>query len=279
METSTPEYAINASSIFSSATGFIKRGGFSWTCNPYIGCTFGCLYCYAMYLPSNRRPKEDWGKWFQAKINAIELARKQAKKLAGQAVYMSSVTDPYIPIEKTLMLSRGILEALQPQQPRLLVHTRGPLVVRYIDVLEQFRSVRVNVSIPTDSEEVRLHFEPKAPPLEKRWEAMQQLKAAGIPVGICLTPLLPVANVDAFVEKVVEFNPTVLVTQDFHNSNGGFGANTSDAARAVVEKMHWTVEDYCRCRDRFRQKRETFEAEAGFFPPPETPNQTEWLIA
>src|SRR6516162_169899 len=90
---------INAKSIFSPATGFIKRGGFDWTCNPYVGCSFGCVYCYALFLPQNRRPREDWGKWFQAKSNAVELAHKQAAKVAGQAIYLSSVTDPYLPAE------------------------------------------------------------------------------------------------------------------------------------------------------------------------------------
>src|SRR5262245_38197462 len=90
---------INARSIFSPATGFIQRGGFDWTCNPYLGCSFGCTYCYAMFLPQNRRPKEHWGRWFQAKANAVELARKQAPKVAGQAVYMSSVTEPELPAE------------------------------------------------------------------------------------------------------------------------------------------------------------------------------------
>src|SRR5436309_15221206 len=147
---------INARSIFSPATGFILRGGFDWTCNPYLGCTFGCSYCYAMFLPQNRRPREDWGKWFQAKSNAVQVARKQAPKVAGQALYLSSVTDPYLSAERGLHLTRGVLEVLVPHQPRLLVQTRGPLVVRDIDVLQQFEAVRVNMSIPTDSEEVRL---------------------------------------------------------------------------------------------------------------------------
>src|SRR5881392_1002286 len=146
---------IEARSIFSPATGYIRRGGFDWTCNPYLGCTFGCVYCYALFLPQNRRPKEDWGKWFQAKVNAVEVARKQAPKTAGRAVYLSSVTDPYLPAERSLGLTRGILEALVPHQPRLLVQTRGPLVVRDLDVLALFDSLRINFSIPTDSEEVR----------------------------------------------------------------------------------------------------------------------------
>src|ERR1700745_1423618 len=114
----------NARSIFSPATGFIRRGGFDWTCNPYVGCSFGCTYCYAMLLPQNRRPKEDWGKWFQAKINAVAVGRKHAPTVAGHAVYLSSVTAPYLPAERSLHLTRGILEALIPHQPRLLVQPR-----------------------------------------------------------------------------------------------------------------------------------------------------------
>ena len=70
---------INAKSIFSPAAGFIQRGGFDWTCNPYVGCPFGCTYCYAMFLPQNRRPREEWGRWFQAKVNAVDLAGKQRR--------------------------------------------------------------------------------------------------------------------------------------------------------------------------------------------------------
>src|SRR5712691_2981897 len=237
---------INARSIFSPATGYIRRGGFDWTCNPYVGCSFGCSYCYAMFLPQNRRPKEDWGRWFQAKVNAVEVARKKAPKVAGQALYMSSVTDPYLPAERSLGLTRGILEELVPHQPRLLIQTRGPLVVRDIDVLRRFRAVRVNVSIPTDSEEVRRAFEPKAPPLERRWQAAAELKAAGLAVGICVTPMLPIKDTNGFVNRLVEFEPEVLVVQEFHDSGGGFGADTGEEARRIAAERRWTGEDYRR---------------------------------
>lgn len=263
---------INARSIFSPATGFIQRGGFDWTCNPYVGCSFGCTYCYAMFLPQNRRPKGAWGRWFQAKINAAELARQQAKKVAGEAVYMSSVTDPYLPAERTLRLTREILEALLPHQPRLLVQTRGPLVVRDFDLFKQFRAVRINLSIPTDCEEVRRAFEPKAPPLEKRWQAAAYARDAGLPIGICVTPMLPLANTEAFIQRLVAFQPDVLVVQDFHDSGGGFGADTGAVAQRILADRAWTKDDYQRCVDSLRKYREVFEGEAGFFPPPENAN-------
>jgi DNA repair photolyase len=259
---------IEARSLFSPATGFILRGGFNWTCNPYLGCTMGCSYCYAAFLPQNRRPVEDWGKWFQAKKNAVEIARKQAKKVAGLALYISSVTDPYMPVERSLGLTRGILEELVPHQPRLLIQTRGPLVVRDIDVLKQFRSIRINMSITTDSEAVRQVFEPKAPPLERRWQALDELRASGLPVGLCVTPTLPIENADAFVERLATFAPDVLVTQYFHDSGGGFGADTGEKARDSLTRFQWTEEDYQRFVERLSWRVKVYEAEQGFFPPP-----------
>lgn len=258
---------IESRSIFSPATGFIRRGGFDWTCNPYVGCTFGCTYCYAAFLPQNRRPVEEWGRWLTAKSNAVELARRQAKKVAGAAVYMSSVTDPYQPAERSLFLTRGILKALIPHQPRLVIQTRGSLVVRDIDLLRELRCVRVNLSIPTDSEEVRRAFEPKAPPLDRRWAAAEELKAAGIPVGLCVTPTLPLADPDTFAARLGSFAPAVLVCQDFHDSGGGFGADTGETARALLARTGWSADAYRRFVDTLREHYPAFEGEAGFFPP------------
>jgi DNA repair photolyase len=259
---------IESRSIFSPATGFIRRGGHDWTCNPYVGCTFGCSYCYAAFLPQNRRPIEDWGRWFVAKKNAVELAEKQARKIAGQAVYMSSVTDPYQPVERSLMLTRGILEAILPKRPRLTIQTRGPLVVRDIDIIREFQSVRVNISLPTDSERVRLQFEPKAPSLEKRWEAMRELREAGIPVGVCVTPTLPLEDMDRFVRRIADFKPDVLVCQDFHDADGHFGADTGEGARRLLAETGWGPADYSQFVAQLRQELVVFEGERGFFPPP-----------
>src|SRR5436305_3580181 len=135
---------------------------------------------------------------------------------------MSSVTDTYLPVDRSLCLTRGILEELVPFQPRLLIQTRGPLVVRDVDVLRRFRSVRVNVSVPTDSEEVRKRFEPKAPPLERRWLALGELSAAGVPVGVCVTPTLPLADPEGFADRIARLAPAVTVVQDFHDAGGGF---------------------------------------------------------
>ena len=259
---------IAAKSIFSEATGFIRRGGFDWTCNPYLGCSFGCSYCYAAFLPQSRRPVSDWGTWFQAKTNAVELARKQAKKVAGEAVYLSSVTDPYQPAERSLLLTRGVLEAMLPYQPRLVVQTRGPLVVRDIDALSRFDAVRVNVSVPTDSEDVRKRFEPKAPPLDRRWLALEELSAAGVPVGVCVTPTLPIADAGRFADRIAALAPAVVVVQDFHDAEGRFGADTGAEAVKLRDALRWGLDEYHRFVAALRRRLPgVYEGEAGFFPP------------
>ena len=111
-------------------------------------------------------------------------------------------------------------------------------------------------------------FEPKAPPLEKRWEAIRALREAGIPVGICVTPTLPIENVDGFAKRLVHFSPDVLVCQDFHDAGGKFGADTGDAARRLLAEIAWGPTDYQRFVERLREDSTVFEGEAGFFPPP-----------
>jgi len=114
---------------------------------------------------------------------------------------------------------------------------------------------------------VRRAFEPKAPPLERRWQALAEVKAAGVPTGICVTPMLPLENPEAFARRIIAFVPDVLVTQHFHDSGGGFGADTGEAARALLAERCWTEENYQHCVELLRRQRQVYEAEAGFFPP------------
>ncbi len=258
---------IEARSIFTAATGFIRRGGFAWTCNPYLGCSFGCRYCYAMALPQNRRPRSEWGRWFAAKQNAVALAERQAPKLAGQAIYLSSVTDPYLPVERSLKLTRGILESILPYQPKLVVQTRGPLVTRDRDLFVRFDAIRVNISIPTDNEAIRQRFEAKAPPLERRWTALKLLREAGIPVGICVTPMLPLASPATFIDRLLAAEADVLVIQDFHAAEGCFGADTAAEVFRLAEAMGWTSEQYLAVKEALQRRAKIHEGEAGFFPP------------
>ena len=195
--------------ILTKATGFVE--GYDWTLNPYSGCAFGCTYCYAAFFARDTAKRDTWGEWVGVKENAIEVLRRprQRAKLDGARIYMSTVTDPYQPVERDLELTRGLLEIMADgHTPKLVVQTRSPLVTRDVDL---FRAdcesnggrVQVNMTVTTDDEAVRKTFEPSCPSNARRIEAIRDVHEAGVQSCVTLTPLLWCEDVDAFVDSLL----------------------------------------------------------------------------
>lgn len=263
---STVEYT-PVKSILSKATGFIDT--FDFTLNPYSGCTFACAYCYAAFFVRNADDQAQWGHWVRVKDNALALLRKwRTKPLTGKAIYMSSVTDPYQPIERELKLTRSILQELVTyHQPRLVVQTRGPLVTRDIDLLQQLKQVRVNMTITTDDDAIRRVFEPSCASVRTRLNAIAEIHAAGIPTCITLTPLLPVADADTFAQQLRDTGVPMFVVQPFHLQKGKFVAGTRKEAVQLFAERQWTSAAYQRTVDTMRRHLpQLLEGKSGFVP-------------
>jgi len=154
--------------------------------------------------------------------------KRMRTSLHNKAIYMSSVTDPYQPVERRLGLVRSLLEVLVDQQPRLTIQTRSPLVTRDLDLLRRFEHVRVNMTVTTDSEEVRRAFEPGCPDNKKRLQAIRAVAEAGLDAGITMTPLLPLADPDHFADDLLATGVRRFVVQDFHADRGKFVAGTRE---------------------------------------------------
>jgi DNA repair photolyase len=264
---STVEYK-QVKSILTESSGFISA--YDYTLNPYSGCTFGCNYCYAAFFAKTEDLKANWGKWVQVKENALALLIKwRGKSLDGKTIYMSSVTDPYQPIEKDLELTRSILsELLQHHNARLVVQTRGPLVTRDIDLFKQFEFVQVNMTITTDDDAIRRKYEPTCPSIGQRLSAIKQVGEARIQTCITMTPLLPVSSPESFAEKLLETGAQQFVIQDFHGGNIRFAAGTGAEALEVSEGMNWGKEGYEAVRDYLRAHLPNLgEGQEGFRPP------------
>jgi len=234
----------NAASILSPATGFMDS--YDFTLNPYSGCSFGCTYCYAAFFARDNAEREQWGYWVNVKENALQLLQKLRKKpLLNKAIYMSSVTDPYQPIEKELELTRSLLRELATyHQVRLVVQTRSPLVTRDIDLFQRFSAVQVNMTITTDSERVRKVFEPLCPGNKVRLQAIRQVHEAGIPACITMTPLLPVEDAHAFAQGLLATGITRFIIQPFHTERGKFTAGTREEAVRLTQELDWTSDRY-----------------------------------
>ncbi len=171
---------------------------FRWGLNPYRGCSHACAYCYARrtheYLDLDAG--EDFERVILVKRDAAALLREALRRpgWVGEPINLSGVTDPYQPLERRLGITRACLTVMVEAQQPVRIVTRSPLVLRDLDLLSALAvhgAARVMVSIPIQDPALARALEPGAPGPEARWQAVEQLVAAGIPVGVSLAPLLP----------------------------------------------------------------------------------------
>lgn len=181
--------------------------GFDYVINCYRGCSFGCSHCYASFMKKFTGHKEKWGDFVDVKINAVELIKKEIKKTNKGSVFLSSVTDPYVPVEARFRLTRGVLECLIDADFEVTILTRSPLVTRDVDIFKRLKNVRVGLSIPTDREDIRKIFEPNATPISARIRALEKLKQEGIKTYCFIAPLLPLnpENLGKLLDPVTDY--------------------------------------------------------------------------
>lgn len=264
---------IDSKSILTPTSGFMRH--YTFTLNPYRGCGFGCEYCYARFFAPTAMPREAWGNWVSVKRNGRDLIIRACRSgvvKTGDAIYMSSVTDPYQPIEQRLGLTRAILEALLEYsvQPRLTIQTRSPIVTRDIDVYRQFDKVRVNFTINTDSEEVRLRYEPNSPSIAVRLKAAAQVAAAGVRIGISITPMLPIRDIEAFGFRLASLNADGYSTQYLKSVGSSFAAGSTSETLRKAREDAWGIGEYKRARESLARilgdDRKLYEGAGGYAP-------------
>lgn len=171
-----------------------RLGGY--TLNPYVGCPHGCVYCYNQHFLTQIRPRnEKWGDFLEIKLNAPEVLEKEITgryKNLKDEVFFSTVSDPYNPLEKQHQLTRKCLEVLAKAQWPVQILTKSDLVLRDIEIFKKFRhSIEIGFSITTLDKRAQMIFEPAASLVEKRIEAMEKLKKAGLKTYAFIGPILP----------------------------------------------------------------------------------------
>lgn len=240
-------------SIITKASGFVDS--YDFTINPYSGCSFGCTYCYAAFFSRNAEKMNNWGYWVEVKDNALALLIKKRKRpMVGSRIYMSTVTDPYQPIEKKLELTRELLKELRDYHDvRLVIQTRAALVTRDIDIFKGFKTLQVNMTVTTDSERVRKAFEPLCPSNQVRLRAIQEIHDAGIRSCITITPLLPVEDPEQFAHDLNGTGIDNFIIQPFHRGKGRFVKGTRDAAVAILDEFNWGDVEYQRVLSIFKR--------------------------
>jgi DNA repair photolyase len=169
-----------------------------WTLNPYRGCTHGCHYCFARRYQTQLELNagDDFASVIFVKTNFVEVLRRELDKPSWtkESIGFGTATDPYQPIEGTYKISRGVLKALRDAATPVGIVTKGPMIVRDKDILQDLSRVttcRVHISIPTVDEDAWEKLEPGVAHPTQRLRAVRELVDAGIDCGVLMAPIVP----------------------------------------------------------------------------------------
>ncbi|MEA4956808.1 hypothetical protein SDC9_07351 [bioreactor metagenome] len=214
-----------------------------YSLNPYIGCSFNCEYCYingSKYVESTDS--------FYIKSNALQMFKNQLKRKAKASeravILFGSATDPYMNIEKELLLTRNLLNVANRFKFPVHIVTKSDLVLRDIEI---FKKININGVLPKDltfldskvmitfsfsslDNEIAKIFEPNAPSPKKRLKAIKILKDEGFLVGASLMPLLPfISDSDEDIDKIFSVLNKIGVDYIFGGPLTLFGESNNDS--------------------------------------------------
>src|SRR5437016_10743539 len=180
-----------------SALNAVKGMPFDWSLNPYVGCPHACRYCFARAYNARYRDRDvgdAFDKNVEIKSNFVERLRVDLGRKPQGSVAIGTATDPYQPIEGKYRLTRRCLEALVEYPMPTSIVTKGPLVVRDIDVLKKLdeeTEVNVYFSVPCVDEDIVRKTEPGTAPPRQRLRALRMLREAGLDAAVLCMPVLP----------------------------------------------------------------------------------------
>lgn len=171
---------------------------FTWTINPYRGCEFGCKYCYARYTHEFMGLEEshEFEDKIYAKAASADLLKRELRKIPREdGIAIGTATDPYQPAERRFGRTRAILEVFAKQRGRRVsITTKSDLVARDVDLLREVKRgnvLDINITVTTTDAELARLLEPRAPRPDLRLDAVRQLAAAGLCVGVFPNPIMP----------------------------------------------------------------------------------------
>lgn len=181
-----------------SALNRVSGMPFNWSLNPYMGCAHRCTFCYvrAFERRADRPSGEAYGTSIRVKTNVAAVLRRELarKSWKGETIAIGAATDPYQPAEGRFRLTQACLEVLVAERNPFGLITRGPMIVRDVDLLAEAArrtEVTVTFSVPTLDRDIWRLTEPGTAPPAQRLRALRTLVDAGVRAGVGVAPILP----------------------------------------------------------------------------------------
>ncbi|MFB6075601.1 MAG: radical SAM protein, partial [Candidatus Aenigmatarchaeota archaeon] len=167
-----------------------KLYNIKYSINPYTGCQHGCKYCYAVFMKKYTNHEEPWGNFVDVKINAPDKLKDELIKAEEGPILLSSVTDPYQPIEEKYGITQEILKILSKTGFPVSILTKSDLVLRDLDILKKFSPEKISVGFTinfTDDED-RKNWEPATSTIEDKTKALKKLHSERITTYVHVGP-------------------------------------------------------------------------------------------
>ena len=206
-----------------------KSGLSDFTLNCYVGCSHGCLYCYARYMKKFKDRPEDWGYFVDVKINAPEILAKQIPKIRPpKEVFMSSICDGWQPLEAKYKLSRACLKILLEAGFDVSILTKSSLIERDLDILSSYKTPSLGMTITTLDRNLQKVLEPYASESLERLNTLKIAQEKGIKTWVFLGPLIPEftdtrANLEAIFRALEGLNLDHIYVDRLNPSLGSLG--------------------------------------------------------
>jgi len=214
--------------------------------NPYVGCEFGCTYCYVRFFIKDE--DHDWGEFVRVRAHMAsklpkELRKNQVKLKDGWENYedeetgeekrrrryrylaipearlvIGTMTDPYQPVERKHRIMRTALEILttdsMPQFQKVGIFTRSPIVLDDLELIQKLPKARIHFTVTPFPPNVLRVIEPYSPKTSRRWDVVRRLKEAGLRVHCNISPVIPGLS-EEFIEEFAEMVAELQVDEYF----------------------------------------------------------------
>ena len=181
--------------ICKDAISYSNLPDLDYSLNPYLGCEHGCIYCYSPSVFRNREMAKSWGKFIKAKINIAEVLPNQLKKISKGVVGISTVTDPYQPLESKLQLTRKCIVILREHNFQISIQTKSDLVLRDKDLIKP-EGFDVGVTIITLDNDLAKQLGPRASSPESLIQVLDEFFDRGVDTWLFFGPIIPEINDD-----------------------------------------------------------------------------------
>lgn len=174
--------------------------------NPYLGCIHGCIYCYAEFMKRFRNIEGEWGK----NVVCKEFDGVNTKSLTNKTIILSSVTDPYQPIERKMRLTRKILTNFIGKPISVEILTKSKFVLDDIDLFKKLNSIRIGLSLNCADDKIREKIEPRASSVSDRLETLKLLRKEKFNLYAFISPLFPfISDYENVIEKIAPYTDEI----------------------------------------------------------------------